>query len=48
VLVVNLGGVHRLLARLFGNFVGGAQRYQILSERSLPGGEMLVDDKCAA
>jgi hypothetical protein len=41
-LVSNLGGVHRLIARLFGNKAGNG--YSALAEAVLPGGETIYDD----
>jgi hypothetical protein len=44
VLVGNLGGVHRLIARLAGGKIDSANRYVALAEASLPGGETIFDD----
>ncbi len=44
VLLVNLGGIHRMLARLYGGYLGDNTRYRAVAELSLPGGETLVDD----
>jgi hypothetical protein len=44
VLVGNLGGVHRLIARLAGGRIDSANRYAALAEASLPGGETIFDD----
>jgi hypothetical protein len=41
-LVGNLGGVHRLIARLFGNKAGNS--YSRVAEAVLPGGETIYDD----
>ncbi|MDH4607151.1 DUF6519 domain-containing protein [Pseudomonas sp. BN102] len=50
VLLLNLGGIHRLLARVYGAYLAfeptaaGSNRYSTLAERTLPGGETLFDD----
>jgi hypothetical protein len=53
VLIFNLGGIHRLLARLFGNYLGRAssstglltnKAFAATAEQSLPGGETMFDD----
>jgi len=44
VLVGNLGGVHRLIARLFGNRITDTPAFASRAEASLPGGETLFDD----
>jgi hypothetical protein len=45
VLIVNLGGLHRVLARTVANYVDdGSGRLASLAERGLPGGETLFDD----
>ena len=49
-LIFNVGGLHRLLARRFGGYLGSGsdlaagRAYAILAERALPGGETLFDD----
>ena len=43
VLVGNLGGVHRLIARLASRRIDSANRYSAQAESSLPGGETLFD-----
>ncbi|BAU75949.1 right-handed parallel beta-helix repeat-containing protein [Metapseudomonas furukawaii] len=50
VLILNLGGIHRLLARTYGAYLAfepggtGKGRFSDLAERALPGGETLFDD----
>lgn len=44
VLLLNLGGIHRLLARLFGNYLGRNDRYRRVADTALPGGETLFND----
>jgi hypothetical protein len=44
VLIVNLGGLHRVLARTVINFIDDSGRLASLAERGLPGGETLFDD----
>jgi len=44
VLLCNLGGMHRLLARLAGGKLGDSKRFPERAEASLPGGETIVDD----
>lgn len=50
VLLLNLGGIHRMLARSHGRYLGQAgdatagRGYAALAERSLPGGETLFGD----
>lgn len=43
VLLINLGGAHRLMARLFAKVLGG-KKFGGVAELALPGGETLVDD----
>jgi len=42
-LLVNLGGVHRLLARRFQKYLARGKEFAGVAERSLPGGETIVD-----
>ncbi|MDT4798994.1 hypothetical protein FQZ97_316400 [compost metagenome] len=50
VLLLNLGGIHRLLARVYGAYLAfeptaaSTGRFAALAERALPGGETLFDD----
>ncbi|MFC4863336.1 hypothetical protein ACS8MQ_19570 [Pseudomonas sp. MAHUQ-62] len=50
VLILNLGGIHRLLARVLGAYMAfeptgaGKRRFAVAAEQSLPGGETLFDD----
>lgn len=50
VLIINLGGIHRVLARLFGAYLAfepgqsAKGRFVTAAERALPGGETLFDD----
>ncbi|QQZ39394.1 right-handed parallel beta-helix repeat-containing protein [Pseudomonas sp. SK3(2021)] len=51
VLILNLGGIHRLLARRFGAYLvfepgasAGKGRFAVVAEQALPGGETLFDD----
>lgn len=49
VLILNLGGIHRLLARRFGAYLAfqpsaAKGRFAVAAERALPGGETLFDD----
>ncbi|MBT8768517.1 hypothetical protein [Metapseudomonas boanensis] len=50
VLILNLGGIHRLLARVYGAYLAfepkalSTGRFSTLAERALPGGETLFDD----
>jgi hypothetical protein len=49
-LLFNLGGIHRMLARVYGKYLGQAsgvtagRGYAAIAEQSLPGGETLFDD----
>jgi hypothetical protein len=44
VLLFNLGGIHRMLARTLGKYFDNANAYAARAEQSLPGGETLFDD----
>lgn len=44
VLLFNLGGIHRLLARTLGKYFDNANAYAARAEQVLPGGETLFDD----
>jgi hypothetical protein len=44
VLVANLGGMHRLIARLAGRKIDSSKRYATVAEAALPGGETLFTD----
>jgi hypothetical protein len=44
VLLFNLGGIHRLLARTLGKYFDNANAYAARAELVLPGGETLFDD----
>lgn len=44
VLLFNLGGIHRLLARKAGKLFGSANAFAARAELALPGGETLFDD----
>ncbi|MDM0004352.1 hypothetical protein QTI51_01750 [Variovorax sp. J22G73] len=44
VLLFNLGGIHRLLARTLGKYFDNANAYAARAEAVLPGGETLFDD----
>lgn len=44
VLLFNLGGVHRVLARQLGKYFDNANAFAARAEQSLPGGETLFDD----
>jgi hypothetical protein len=49
VLLLNLGGIHRLLARRFGTYLAFEStatkgRYAVAAEQALPGGETIFDD----
>jgi hypothetical protein len=44
VLLGNLGGMHRLIARLAGGKIDNAGRFAALAESALPGGETIYDD----
>jgi hypothetical protein len=44
VLLFNLGGLHRLLARTLGKYFDNANAYAARAEAVLPGGETLFDD----
>src|SRR4030095_9440537 len=52
-LILNLGGIHRFMARLFGNYLGhlgsrtgaaSGRGFAVVAERPLPGGETIFDD----
>jgi Family of unknown function (DUF6519) len=43
VLIVNLGGVHRIIARRVASFIDDSGRFASVAERALPGGETLFD-----
>ena len=43
-MVLNLGGIHRLLVRALAPFLGKAQQYAGVAELALPGGETMIDD----
>jgi len=47
VLLLNFGGIHRLIARLLPQRIADASAYRALSEAALPGGETLYDDNFA-
>ncbi|WBR99991.1 hypothetical protein OU994_16845 [Pseudoduganella sp. SL102] len=47
VLIVNLVGIHRLIARLLGDQLENPGSYSVQAERSLPGGETIYDDNFA-
>ncbi len=44
VLLLNLGGIHRLLARVLGKYLARDQSYAATAEGALPGGETIFDD----
>jgi len=44
VLLCNLGGMHRLIARMAGGKLGNSKRFPTLAEASLPGGETIFAD----
>lgn len=49
-LLFNMGGIHRMLARVYGSYLGqtsdvtAGRGYAAVAEQSLPGGETLFDD----
>ncbi len=43
-LVANLGGIHRVLARVLGKLLANDQSFAATSENALPGGETIFDD----
>jgi hypothetical protein len=47
VLLINFGGVHRVVARVAAGRIDNANRYRTLAEAGLPGGETIVDDNVA-
>lgn len=47
VLLINLGGVHRVIARMAGGTIDSANRYRALADAALPGGETLFNDNFA-
>jgi hypothetical protein len=44
VLILNLGGVHRLLSPLLGRYLATVDNFSARAEASLPGGETMFDD----
>src|SRR5690606_13191171 len=44
VLILNLGGVYRLIARVAGGKLDNTGRFKEAAEASLPGGETIVSD----
>ncbi len=44
VLLMNMGGIHRLIARIAGGRIAGSANYAAASENLLPGGETIYDD----
>ena len=43
-LIFNLGGIHRLVGRRFGQLLGHVRGFAALAEQALPGGETIFDD----
>lgn len=43
-LILNLGGMHRLVSRLYGKLLTHAANFAVVAEQALPGGETLFND----